>query len=40
MGTHDILHPTGWKPTRGYSNGVAASGRMIFLAGMVGWDGE
>ena len=33
-------NPTGWKPTRGYSNGVAASGRMIFLAGMVGWDGE
>jgi enamine deaminase RidA (YjgF/YER057c/UK114 family) len=38
MATHDILHPAGWKPTKGYANGVAATGRMIFLAGMVGWD--
>ena len=40
MGTHAILHPAGWKPTLGYSNGVAASGRMIFLGGMIGWDGQ
>lgn len=36
--TARILHPTGWKPPRGYSNGVAASGRMIFVSGMIGWD--
>lgn len=36
--TARILHPTGWKPPRGYSNGVSASGRMIFVSGMIGWD--
>ena len=40
MNPHAILHPAGWKPTLGYSNGVAASGRMIFLAGQIGWDDE
>ena len=33
-------HPEGWKPARGYSNGVAASGRMLFLGGMIGWNAE
>ena len=40
MGTHETLHPAGWKPTPGYSNGVAASGRMLFLGGMIGWDAQ
>jgi enamine deaminase RidA (YjgF/YER057c/UK114 family) len=40
MSVHDILHPAGWKRTPGYSNGVAATGRMIFLAGQIGWDAE
>jgi enamine deaminase RidA (YjgF/YER057c/UK114 family) len=34
----DILQPPGWLPPRGYSNGVAARGRQIFVAGQVGWD--
>jgi enamine deaminase RidA (YjgF/YER057c/UK114 family) len=33
-----ILQPAGWPPPRGYSNGVAARGRQVFVAGMVGWD--
>jgi len=33
-----ILQPPGWPRPKGYSNGVAAGGRMVFLAGMVGWD--
>ncbi len=33
-----ILQPPGWPRPRGYSNGVAATGRMVFVAGMVGWD--
>ena len=37
---HDLLHPPGWRPALGYSNGVAASGRMLFLAGMIGWNAE
>jgi enamine deaminase RidA (YjgF/YER057c/UK114 family) len=40
MGAHEVLHPAGWKPTPGYSNGVVASGRTIFLGGMIGWDGQ
>jgi enamine deaminase RidA (YjgF/YER057c/UK114 family) len=32
------LHPTGWAPPRGYTDGVLASGRLIVLAGQVGWD--
>lgn len=35
---HDILHPSGWSPARGYSNGISARGRMLFLGGMVGWN--
>ncbi len=37
---HDVLHPRGWKPAIGYSNGMAARGRMIFTGGMVGWSGD
>ena len=32
------LLPPGWPRPKGYSNGVAASGRMVFVAGMIGWD--
>jgi enamine deaminase RidA (YjgF/YER057c/UK114 family) len=37
---HDFLHPKGWKPAIGYSNGVAAKGRIIFSGGMVGWNAD
>jgi enamine deaminase RidA (YjgF/YER057c/UK114 family) len=33
-----VLLPPGWPRPRGYANGVAARGRMVFVAGMVGWD--
>lgn len=33
-----ILQPEGWPRPRGYSNGIAAEGRMVFVAGQVGWD--
>lgn len=32
------LQPKGWKRPKGYANGVTAEGRMIFLAGQVGWN--
>jgi enamine deaminase RidA (YjgF/YER057c/UK114 family) len=38
--THTFLHPRDWKPAKGFSNGVAAQGRMVFLAGQVGWNAE
>jgi enamine deaminase RidA (YjgF/YER057c/UK114 family) len=33
-----ILQPAGWPRPRGYSNGVAARGEMVFVAGQIGWD--
>ncbi len=36
----EILQPPGWKRPKGYSNGVAASGRMVFVAGQVGWSAD
>ena len=38
--TTEFLHPKGWKPAIGYSNGVAARGRMVFTGGMIGWNAE
>ena len=40
METHTFLNPRGWKPAKGFSNGVVAQGRVIFLAGQVGWNAE
>ena len=34
------LLPPGWKAPIGYSNGISASGRLVFLAGQVGWDAQ
>ena len=33
-----ILQPSGWRRPGGYSNGVAAEGLMVFVAGLIGWD--
>jgi enamine deaminase RidA (YjgF/YER057c/UK114 family) len=35
-----VLLPPGWPRPKGYANGVSASGRMVFVAGMVGWDSQ
>lgn len=35
-----VLQPAGWDRPRGYANGVAARGRSIHVAGMIGWDGQ
>ena len=35
-----ILQPPGWPRPRGYANGVAAQGRQVFIAGMIGWDAQ
>lgn len=37
---HELLHPGNWKPARGYANGMVASGRMVFLGGQIGWNGD
>ena len=33
-----LLLPAGWPRPKGYANGVAATGRQVFIAGMIGWD--
>lgn len=33
-----VLQPAGWPRPRGYANGVAATGRLVFVSGMIGWD--
>ncbi|MBC7737842.1 MAG: RidA family protein [Candidatus Saccharibacteria bacterium] len=38
--THEILHPRHWKAARGYANGVAATGRLIFTGGIIGWNAD
>ena len=36
--THQAILPAGWPRPKGYANGVVAKGRMLFIAGMIGWD--
>lgn len=35
-----VLLPPGWPRPKGYANGVSASGRTIYVAGMIGWDSQ
>ena len=34
----NVLLPPDWPRPRGYANGVSATGRHVFIAGMIGWD--
>jgi enamine deaminase RidA (YjgF/YER057c/UK114 family) len=36
----EILQPPGWPRPKGYSNGIAVSGRQVYVSGMIGWDAE
>lgn len=36
--TRRILQPAGWPRPKGYANGISAAGRMVFTAGVIGWD--
>jgi enamine deaminase RidA (YjgF/YER057c/UK114 family) len=35
-----ILQPPDWARPRGYAQGVVASGRLVFISGQIGWDGQ
>ena len=35
-----ILQPPGWARAKGFSNGIAAKGNLVFIAGQIGWTGE
>ena len=34
------VHPEGWKPAKGYANGIVAEGRMLFVGGQIGWTAD
>ena len=34
----EFLQPKNWLPPKGYSNGIAAEGRQVFVAGQIGWN--
>ena len=38
MTTHTILQPAGWAKPKGYANGVAAEGKLVFVGGQIGWN--
>ena len=38
--SREILQPPGWARPRGYANGIAATGRQVFVAGQIGWDAD
>lgn len=35
-----FLQPPGWARPKGYSNGIAATGRTVCISGMIGWDSQ
>ena len=35
-----ILQPPDWAPPKGYANGIAARGTMVFVGGQIGWNGQ
>lgn len=35
---HEMIQPEGWQRPSGYNNGVAAQGRVVFVAGQIGWN--
>jgi len=35
-----VLQPPGWAKPKGYSNGIVAKGRLVFVAGQVGWNAQ
>ena len=37
---HQAILPAGWPRPKGYANGVLARGRILSIAGMIGWDGQ
>ena len=38
--TKTVLQPAAWAAPKGYANGVAATGRMVFVAGQIGWNAQ
>ncbi|WP_341212365.1 RidA family protein [uncultured Limimaricola sp.] len=37
---HEIIHPEGWAPARGYANGVMTPEGHLFVGGQIGWTAD
>jgi len=37
---HKTIQPDGWKPAKGYSNGILANGRALYIGGQIGWNSD
>ena len=35
-----LLQPPGWAQPRGYANGIAARGTLVFVGGQIGWNAQ
>ncbi|MEM7267888.1 MAG: RidA family protein [Pseudomonadota bacterium] len=35
-----IIHPEGWKPAKGYANGVLSKSGVLYVAGQIGWTAD
>lgn len=35
---HETIQPGGWKPAKGYANGVLAEGSRLYIGGQIGWN--
>ena len=40
MTTHTVLQPASWARPKGYANGVMAEGKLVFVGGQIGWNGQ
>jgi len=40
MSIQKVLQPPGWARAKGFSNGIACSGNLVFIAGQIGWTGQ
>jgi enamine deaminase RidA (YjgF/YER057c/UK114 family) len=40
MSMMKVLQPPDWARAKGFSNGIAASGKLVFIAGQIGWSGQ
>ena len=38
--THKVIHPEGWLPAKGYSNGMLAKDGTLHIGGQIGWDAD
>jgi len=37
---HKLVNPDGWKPAKGYANGVLTEGPHLYISGQIGWNGN